>query len=229
MRYPCLVLDHDDTVVKSTPEIHYPAFLEILANLRPALAPPDLETFMEYCSEPGYFRYCAEIIGLTPEEQPYENEIWYKHLARHVPAVYEGFPALLRRYRGRGGRIFVVTHSQSDVALRDWRENGLGEPDGVFGAELPEEHRKPYPWPLEQIRLHWGFSKDEMLLVDDLMTGLTMAKRDGILAVGAGWSHISPRVRERVRAACDVYLTEVCALEPLLFGASGADQAPESP
>ena len=24
LRYPCLVLDHDDTVVQSTPTIHYP-------------------------------------------------------------------------------------------------------------------------------------------------------------------------------------------------------------
>jgi hypothetical protein len=30
MRYPCLVLDHDDTLVRSTPEIHYPSFVEAL-------------------------------------------------------------------------------------------------------------------------------------------------------------------------------------------------------
>ena len=28
MKYKCLVLDHDDTVVDSTASIHYPAFLE---------------------------------------------------------------------------------------------------------------------------------------------------------------------------------------------------------
>ena len=37
MRYKCLVLDHDDTVVDSTASIHYPAFLEALKILRPGV------------------------------------------------------------------------------------------------------------------------------------------------------------------------------------------------
>ena len=36
-KYVSLVLDHDDTAVMSTPEIHYPAFLETLAVLRPGM------------------------------------------------------------------------------------------------------------------------------------------------------------------------------------------------
>ena len=34
MKYKCLVLDHDDTTVNSTPCIHYPAFLKILEEIR---------------------------------------------------------------------------------------------------------------------------------------------------------------------------------------------------
>ena len=37
MRYRCLILDHDDTVVNSTATIHYPAFLEALKLLRPGV------------------------------------------------------------------------------------------------------------------------------------------------------------------------------------------------
>jgi len=37
MRYKCLLLDHDDTVVNSTATIHYPAFLEALRLLRPGV------------------------------------------------------------------------------------------------------------------------------------------------------------------------------------------------
>ena len=32
---PCLVLDHDDTVVASTPTIHYPAFLDAMEEHAP--------------------------------------------------------------------------------------------------------------------------------------------------------------------------------------------------
>ena len=37
MKYKCLVLDHDDTIVNSTATIHYPAFIESLKILRPHL------------------------------------------------------------------------------------------------------------------------------------------------------------------------------------------------
>ena len=38
MRYQCLVLDHDDTVVNSTATINYPAFVQTLQKLRPQSA-----------------------------------------------------------------------------------------------------------------------------------------------------------------------------------------------
>ena len=28
MKYPCLVVDHDDTIVNSTATVHYPCFVE---------------------------------------------------------------------------------------------------------------------------------------------------------------------------------------------------------
>ena len=35
MRYKCLVLDHDDTLVNSTATIHFPCFCEFLKEVRP--------------------------------------------------------------------------------------------------------------------------------------------------------------------------------------------------
>ena len=31
MEYPCLVVDHDDTVVNSTATVHFPSFCEFMA------------------------------------------------------------------------------------------------------------------------------------------------------------------------------------------------------
>ena len=36
-RIKCLALDHDDTVVMSSPEIHYPSFVEAMRLLRPEM------------------------------------------------------------------------------------------------------------------------------------------------------------------------------------------------
>lgn len=47
LRYPCLVLDHDDTVVQSTPTVNYPSFLETLKVLRPEMK-MTLEQFLRY-------------------------------------------------------------------------------------------------------------------------------------------------------------------------------------
>ena len=52
MRYKCLVLDHDDTVVNSTATIHYPAFLEALKLLRPGVT-ISLDDYFRENFDPG--------------------------------------------------------------------------------------------------------------------------------------------------------------------------------
>ena len=37
LRYPCLILDHDDTSVNSTRAVNYPQFREALAHFRPGM------------------------------------------------------------------------------------------------------------------------------------------------------------------------------------------------
>ena len=66
LRVRCLVLDHDDTVVKSTPEINFPAFLRSLKDLRGTTM--SYEQFVEYNFDPGFYEMCADILHYTPEE-----------------------------------------------------------------------------------------------------------------------------------------------------------------
>ena len=35
LKYPCLVLDHDDTAVNSTATVHYPAFVAYMKKFHP--------------------------------------------------------------------------------------------------------------------------------------------------------------------------------------------------
>lgn len=37
MKYKCLILDHDDTIVDSTRTVNFPAFLDSLSKLRPGV------------------------------------------------------------------------------------------------------------------------------------------------------------------------------------------------
>ena len=57
LKYPCLVLDHDDTVMDSTTHVHHPAFLVSLAVIR---------LLMNYIRKHGFelFGYYRIALGL---------------------------------------------------------------------------------------------------------------------------------------------------------------------
>ena len=56
LRYPCLVLDHDDTVVQSETTINYPFFCYILDQFRPGAT----ITLEEYVS--GLETYVSKVV-----------------------------------------------------------------------------------------------------------------------------------------------------------------------
>ena len=68
MKYKCLVLDHDDTVVNSTATIHYPCFIEYLEKTKPERAGD--YTLQEYFLKnfhPGVEWLFLEDVGLSEE------------------------------------------------------------------------------------------------------------------------------------------------------------------
>ena len=53
LKYPCLVLDHDDTVVQSETTINYPYFCYILDQFRPGQT-ITLEEYIYGCCHQGF-------------------------------------------------------------------------------------------------------------------------------------------------------------------------------
>ena len=170
MRFPCLVLDHDDTVVNSTAVIHFPSFLAYLAQVRPGLS-YTLDDYFRKNFDPGIIPLFKDELGFTDEELEGEYQFWQNWVATRVPEAYPGMREILERYKARGGKIAVVSHSVSDVIRRDYRENGLPEPDLIFGWELRPEHRKPHVWPLEQIMAEFQLASDQLPMLADLKPG----------------------------------------------------------
>lgn len=187
MRYPCLVLDHDDTLVRSTPEIHYPSFVETVRLLRPGMPVLTLREFITCNFDPGFLPMCRDVYGFTEAEMAVEQEIWQRYTQR-IPDCYEGFEGLLARYRAQGGKVCVVSHSEKRVILQHYRAHFGFEPDQVYGWELPEPQRKPHPYPLDAIMETLGFQAKDLLVVDDLKLGMDMARSRGVDFAWAGWS-----------------------------------------
>ena len=216
LKYRCLVLDHDDTVMDSTRLIHHPAFLEFLREVRPGTS-ISLEAYFRMNFHPGFLEYCEETMRLTPAELDRELAVWKGYVATHVPPAFPGMKALLEEQLKRGGHIAVISHSLRENILRDYRENGLPEPSMVFGWDLPREQRKPSPFALDRLMRCMDLAPEEMLVVDDLKPGYDMARTRGVPFVAAGWAYDVPEIRAYLQENCPLYFDRVEGLYRYLF------------
>ena len=116
MRFPCLVLDHDDTVVNSTAVIHFPSFLAYLAQVRPGLS-YTLDDYFRKNFDPGIIPLFKDELGFTDEELEGEYQFWQNWVATRVPEAYPGMREILERYKARGGKIIAVV-ARDDQQVR---------------------------------------------------------------------------------------------------------------
>ena len=150
LKYPCLVLDHDDTVVQSEETVNYPFFVEILNHFRPG-ATITLEDYVAGCCDLGFVEMCRKWYQFTDAELEEEYRGWKEYIKDHVPAPYPGIGNIIRRQKEAGGKICVVSMSSQENICRDYRIHFGIEPDDIFGWDLAPEHRKPSPYALKKI------------------------------------------------------------------------------
>ncbi len=216
LKFKCLVLDHDDTTVKSTPEIHYPQWLETLAALRPGTK-MSLEEFMKYNFYIGFFRMCREELHFTKEEAVVQDKMWREYTATRAAHFYERMPEIIEKFKAAGGIVCVATHSNSANIRRDYEKQGVTQPDMIFGYDLGEDKIKPDPYALNEIMRIYGFKPEEILMVDDMKPGYDMAKSVGVPFACAGWSHLVPEIKEYMKDCCETYLETTEELFETLF------------
>lgn len=218
-RYRCLVLDHDDTTVQSTPSVHYPSFSDTMRRLRPDMPPVSCAEYTRLWFESIFLETCREVYRFTPEEMKFQNENWLRFMEQRVPAFFEGMPEVIRRQRAEGGLVCVVSHSYARYIRRDYAAAGLPEPDSVMGWEVGAEHQKPYPEPLEVLMQRYGLQRSDILMVDDLKPGFDMARAAGCDFVAALWGYEEESLRDMIRAGAQggCMMTQVSQLYKLLF------------
>ena len=216
LRYQCLVLDHDDTVVNSTATVHYPSFVDYMKLYHPEIH-MTLEEYFRYNFDPGVVAMFTDICGLTLEEMHHEEVFWKEYVKQRIPEAYPGIREILEEQRARGGLITVVSHSYSENILRDYRANGLPEPDLVFGWESPPQERKPAPFPLLRIMERFSLRPEELLVLDDLKPGYDMAQAAGVPFAAAGWANDIPEIESFMRRNTPRYFKTVSELKDFLF------------
>ena len=219
MKYKCLILDHDDTVVNSTATIHFPSFVEYLKFARPERADSyTLEEFIRKNFTPGIVSLFRDELGLSDSEMEEEQGFWEKFVKTRIPVAYSGIKEVIERFISEGGTVAVASHSMTRFILRDYEYNGLPVPHEIFGWDLPKELRKPNPYAVDELARKHGFLPSEMLMVDDLKPGFDMARAAGIDFAAAGWGYDVPEIEAFMRRHSDYYLKSTDELSRLLFG-----------
>ncbi len=217
LKYPCLVLDHDDTVVQSESTINYPYFCYILDQFRPG-ATITLEEYIQGCFHPGFAGMCREKFHFTEQELIDEYTGWKEFIRTHIPAPFPGIERIIRRQKESGGLICVVSHSSAETITRDYQAHFGMVPDDIFGWDLPEHQRKPSTYPLETIMKKYGLKPEQLLVVDDLKPAWEMAQGAGVPIAFSGWSKLEvPQIVNEMTKLCDYAFSSTEELEKFLF------------
>ena len=217
LKYKCLVLDHDDTVVQSEATINYPFFCQVLDRFRPG-ATITAREYTEGCYHLGFVNMCRQYYSFTDEELDTEYREWVAYVKEHIPAIYPGIEKIIRRQRQEGGLICVVSQSGSEIIARDYEAHFGLQPDAIYSWDLPKEHRKPSPYALLDIMERYQLTPADLLVVDDMKPACEMAQKAHVKIAFSAWGKLDfPEVSREMKELCDYSFDSTEHLEKFLF------------
>lgn len=217
LKYPCLVLDHDDTVVQSEKTIGYPFFCYILSQYRPGMS-ISFKDYVHDCYEYGFVEMCRRRFNFTKQEQHDEYIGWMEYVKTHIPAPFPGIGDVIRRQKQEGGLVCVVSHSSIQNITRDYDVHFSVQPDAIYGWDLPEHQRKPNPYPIQAILERYQLQPKDLLMVDDMKLAWQMVKPLDVKIAFAAWGKTEfPELSQEMKNICDFTFVSPKELETFLF------------
>ena len=217
LKYPCLVLDHDETVVQSEKTIGYPCFCQTLSRIRPGRT-ITLAEYVQGCHELGFVDMCRQWFDFTDAEMQEEYNDWMEYVKIHVPAPFPGIDRIIRKQKECGGLLCVVSHSSNRNICRDYEAHFGLLPDAIYGCDYPKEQQKPAPYPLEDIMRRYNLSPEAILVVDDMKLACQMAQPVNVPVAFAGWGKTDfPEIAREMRSLCHYSFDTTAELYSFLF------------
>ena len=217
LKYKCLVLDHDDTVVQTEKAIGYPYFRDYIERIRPGHT-LSYAQYVADCNDRIFADMCREKWNFSEAELLEEYTGWKAYALAHVPPIFPGIDRVIQRQKEEGGLVVVSSLSSRDNIRRDYEQNLGMKPDAIYDYDLPHEQRKPNPYALEDIMKKHGLNPEDILVVDDMKLAWKMAKPLGIPVAFAAWGKTEfPALCEEMRKICDFSFDSPKDLENFLF------------
>ena len=217
LKYPCLVLDHDDTVVQTEKAIGYPYFREYIERIRPGKT-LTFEEYVQACNNMIFADMCRIRWQFTEEELQDEYLGWKAYSRMHTPPIFPGMDRIIRRQKELGGIVCVASLSTKEIIERDFLHHVGFLPDAIYDNDLPAEKRKPSIYALNDIMTRFNLTKKDILVIDDMRLGWTMAQQAGIATAFAGWSKAEfPELAKEMTQLCDFAFLNTNELYSFLF------------
>ena len=217
LKYPCLVLDHDDTVVQTEKAIGYPYFREYIERIRPGKT-LTFEEYVQACNNMIFADMCRIRWQFTEEELQDEYLGWKAYSRMHTPPICPGMDRIIRRQKELGGIVCGASLSTKEIIERDFLHHVGFLPDAIYDNDLPAEKRKPGIYALNDIMTRFNLTKKDILVIDDMRLGWTMAQQAGIATAFAGWSKAEfPELAKEMTQLCDFAFLNTNELYSFLF------------
>lgn len=217
LKFPCLVLDHDDTVVQSEATVNYPCFCSFLDIVRPG-EKISLKEYTDGCYHQGFVEMCKAKYYFTDNELDAEYLYWKEYVKNHIPSPFPGIDNIIRRHKAAGGLLCVVSHSIKENIARDYQAHFGILPDEIYGWDLPENKRKPNPYPLLSIMEKYNLSPAELLVLDDMKPAWEMASKVNAPVAFAAWGRKDyPDIIREMTSLCDYTFYSTDMLYRFLF------------
>ena len=217
LKYKCLVLDHDDTVVQTERAIGYPYFRDFIERIRPGktLSFPE---YVQDCNNMVFADMCRVRWQFTDVELQEEYLGWKAYSRLHIPPICPGIDAVIRKQKESGGLVCVASLSTREIIERDFLHHFGFLPDATYDYDLPVDQRKPNPYALTDIMARFGLKAEDLLMIDDMKLGCDMAKAVGVPTAFAGWSKAEfPELSSEMEQLCHHTFRSAKDLETFLF------------
>ena len=218
LKYKCLVLDHDDTVIQTEKQLGYPYFRDVIETIRPG-SNLGYEEYVKDCNNMFFEDMCRVRWNMTEEEHRREYAGWKEYYSNTPHPIFPGIDQIIHRQKELGGLVCVASLSPSADILRDYQTLFGMEPDALYGVDRPREERKPNPYPLEDIMAKFALKPEDILVVDDMKVACMMAQPLGVAVAFAAWCKADfPELTDEMRQMCDYSFDRTEDLEKFLFG-----------
>ena len=145
-----------------------------------------------------------------------EYRIWKSHTQNNQANPFDGWKELLTQYKALGGKIVVVSYSESSEIKRDYLDHFGIIPDLIFAHDHGKDKLKPNPYPIYQTIKEFNISENDILVIDDMPVGYQMATNANVDFIWAQWAYFDERLNDYIQKTSNKSLETVRELYEII-------------